>query len=346
MSTHPVNAFLPLELKKGDRKIHRRSVLLLNEGYALGQYGDILVVSQLTTNSPKHILVENYHRIKQLQIYFPYVVSLHVQSGNNTKHESIQVWNVQTSLRATTDLWKKSDTKRSTQLVSFLTSSSHLQILAGENSIAIVASQSLYRIKIDLTPSTRPQLVTSLSDTLNNPTPNLSHLYNSLVLLANNDHLEVRNLKSGELLLSGSTQDKSRFLLTGIQDNTVVAATDDKIHVWVLGQSGRKGTGQPNHNLDSITIPLIATPSTLLLHKGTLFVGDFKGQITIYDVDRGVKLYSINKPLHSDSTSLLDSLDSKINSINVQGDLLIALSHSGKLQMWHTDHRCVPYYCG
>lgn len=118
MTTHPVNAFLPPELKKGDKKMHRRSVLLLDEGYALGQYGDILVVSQLSSsNVPKHILVENYHRIKHLHIYFPYVVSLHVHSGNNTKNESIQVWNVQTSLRATTELWKKSDTKRTTQLV-------------------------------------------------------------------------------------------------------------------------------------------------------------------------------------------------------------------------------------
>lgn len=88
----------------------------------------------------------------------------------------------------------------------------------------------------------------------------------------------------------------------------------------------------------------VATPSTLLLHKGTLFVGDFKGQITIYDLERGVKLYAINKPsssLNSSTASLLDSLDNKINSIDIQGDLLIALSHSGKLQMWHTDHRLV-----
>jgi hypothetical protein len=82
----------------------------------LGQYGDILVVSQLTSSTPKHILVENYHRIKQLQISFPYVVSLHVQTSGSTKNESLQVWNVQTSLRSTCDLWRK-DTKRSTQLV-------------------------------------------------------------------------------------------------------------------------------------------------------------------------------------------------------------------------------------
>lgn len=126
MSSQPVDAFLPLSVRKGERKINRRSVVLLDEGYALGHYGDFLLVSLLAANANangngKQILVENHHRIKHLHICFPYVVSVHLHPHTNaasgTKHESIQVWNVQTSCRTTTDLWKKADTATETNLV-------------------------------------------------------------------------------------------------------------------------------------------------------------------------------------------------------------------------------------
>jgi hypothetical protein len=85
--------------------------LLVDQEYALGHYGVATFVVVPLLGEAKLFKAENNHTLKQVQISFPYIVSLH-QKGST---EILQCWNIHTTHLSILDLWQG----KKSQLVCF-----------------------------------------------------------------------------------------------------------------------------------------------------------------------------------------------------------------------------------
>jgi hypothetical protein len=127
-------------------------------------------------------------------------------------------------------------------------------MMAGEQGIIVLVSDSLYRLKYGFTSKTRPALITTEKYVLQ-ASPNLSQFNEVHVLLANSHKLmvnfpfpllftnfQVCDVKNnGEIVLKYDLHVKDKaasFLVSSLVGNTLVLGTINSILIFTLGNHG------------------------------------------------------------------------------------------------------------